>query len=188
MLNVMIDLETLGTSPAAPILSIGAVYFDPDTGELGPELHVKLDFEEACEDRKIDPATVKWWLCQSDEARSALLDDQEGFPIIFKEEALDLLSEFIHMVNGDAKVWGNGATFDISMLEDLYRQLGEKIPWKFYNVRDVRTVVALAEGIVDRSGTPFEGTQHNALADAVHQATYVSTMWQALRLDRGSNG
>jgi len=176
MLNVMIDLETLGTSPDAPILSIGAVYFDPDTGKMGSEFHVKLDFEEACTDRAIDPATVKWWFGQSDEARAALTDTQVGYG---KYDALQFLSSFLE--NPSVKVWGNGATFDISMLEDLFRQLRIKIPWKFYNVRDVRTVVAMAEGIIDRSDIPFIGIKHDALADAVHQAVYVSAMWQMLR-------
>ena len=177
MLNVMIDLETLGTKPDAPILSIGAVYFDPDTGLFGCKFHVKLDFIEACKDRQIDPATVEWWMGQSDEARTALTDPGEGYS---KHDALYHLSAFLDN-EGDVKVWGNGATFDISMLEDLYRQLDTSIPWKFYNVRDVRTIVAAAEGIVDRKDIPFDGIKHDALADAVHQATYVSAMWQALR-------
>jgi len=176
MLNVMIDLETLGTSPDAPILSIGAVYFGPDTGELGNKLHLKLDFVEACKGRHIDPETVKWWMSQSDDARAALLQSStEG-----KHSALYHLDRFLAKMGG-VKVWGNGATFDISMLENLYRQLGMETPWKFYNVRDVRTVVAMAEGIIDRSDFPFEGVKHDALADAIHQAKYVSAMWQMLR-------
>lgn len=179
MLNVMIDLETMGTEPDAPILSIGAVYFDPDTGKMGAELHVKLDFVAACLDRVIDPNTVKWWLCQSDEARNALLSGGDGGDDS-KADALWFLDRFLDN-EGDVKVWGNGATFDISMLENLYRQLGITIPWKFYNVRDVRTVVAMAEGIIDRADIPFIGIKHDALADAVHQAVYVSAMWKMLR-------
>ncbi|MCD3647960.1 3'-5' exoribonuclease, partial [Escherichia coli] len=35
--HLMIDLETMGKNPDAPIASIGAVFFDPQTGEQGPE-------------------------------------------------------------------------------------------------------------------------------------------------------
>lgn len=178
MLNVMIDLETLGTSPDAPILSIGAVYFDPETGKMGDMCHFKIDFVEACKDRQIDAATVKWWLMQSDDARGALLTDDEGRPGLYKDDILDMFGRFLVE---DCIVWGNGATFDISMLENLYGQLGVETPWKFYNVRDVRTIVAAAEGIIERSDFPFEGIKHDALADAVHQATYVSAMWKMLR-------
>ncbi|HDL6452144.1 TPA: 3'-5' exoribonuclease, partial [Escherichia coli] len=33
--HLMIDLETMGKNPDAPIASIGAVFFDPQTGEIG---------------------------------------------------------------------------------------------------------------------------------------------------------
>jgi hypothetical protein len=33
----MIDLESMGKKPNAPIVSIGAVFFNPQTGELGQE-------------------------------------------------------------------------------------------------------------------------------------------------------
>jgi len=177
MKHVMIDLETLGTSPQAPILSIGAVFFDPETGETGRTLHDKLDFESACEGRAIDPATVKWWLTQSEDARQALLEDFGTSQI----SALELLTEFLSV---GAVVWGNGAVFDISMLEDLYRQHEMRIPWTFWNVRDVRTIVDCAEGIISKEDFEFEGVKHDALADAIHQAKYVSAMWQALRGDK----
>jgi hypothetical protein len=35
----MIDLETMGNKPNAPIVSIGAVFFEPSTGELGDEFY-----------------------------------------------------------------------------------------------------------------------------------------------------
>ncbi|HBH4975072.1 TPA: 3'-5' exoribonuclease, partial [Escherichia coli] len=34
--HLMIDLETMGTNTNAPIVVIGAVFFDPQTGEIGP--------------------------------------------------------------------------------------------------------------------------------------------------------
>ncbi|EOM0941128.1 3'-5' exoribonuclease, partial [Escherichia coli] len=36
-IHLMIDLETMGKNPDAPIISIGAIFFDPQTGEMGPE-------------------------------------------------------------------------------------------------------------------------------------------------------
>lgn len=174
MLNVMIDLETLGTSPDAPVLSIGAVYFDPATGRMGKEFHVKLNFVEGCRGRQIDPSTVEWWMGQSDEARSALTSGGSY-------DQYEALTSFGMFLKEDVRVWGNGATFDISMLENLYRQLGRTIPWKYYNVRDVRTVVAMAKGILNRDDFTFKGIKHDALADAIHQAKYVSAMWMILR-------
>ncbi|EPQ7666995.1 RecE family exodeoxyribonuclease, partial [Escherichia coli] len=35
-IHLMIDLETMGKNPDAPIISIGAIFFDPQTGDMGP--------------------------------------------------------------------------------------------------------------------------------------------------------
>ncbi|EIV5785097.1 3'-5' exoribonuclease [Klebsiella pneumoniae] len=31
-----------------------------------------------------------------------------------------------------------------------------------------------------KTAIPFEGSRHNALADAIHQARYVSAIWQRI--------
>ncbi|EJL7028881.1 TPA: exonuclease, partial [Escherichia coli] len=42
-IHLMIDLETMGKNPDAPIISIGAIFFDPQTGEMGPEFSKTID-------------------------------------------------------------------------------------------------------------------------------------------------
>ncbi|EPN7888673.1 3'-5' exoribonuclease domain-containing protein, partial [Escherichia coli] len=68
-IHLMIDLETMGKNPDAPIISIGAIFFDPQTGEMGPEFSKTIDLETA--GGVIDRDTIKWWLKQSREAQSA---------------------------------------------------------------------------------------------------------------------
>ncbi|HBP9900972.1 TPA: 3'-5' exoribonuclease, partial [Escherichia coli] len=46
-IHLMIDLETMGKNPDAPIISIGAIFFDPQTGEMGPEFSKTIDLETA---------------------------------------------------------------------------------------------------------------------------------------------
>ncbi|EPR6562192.1 RecE family exodeoxyribonuclease, partial [Escherichia coli] len=67
--HLMIDLETMGKNPDAPIISIGAIFFDPQTGDMGPEFSKTIDLETA--GGVIDRDTIKWWLKQSREAQSA---------------------------------------------------------------------------------------------------------------------
>lgn len=43
MKHLMIDLETMGTKPSAPIVAIGAVFFEPQTGELGAEFYTAVN-------------------------------------------------------------------------------------------------------------------------------------------------
>ncbi|EIF6360300.1 3'-5' exoribonuclease, partial [Escherichia coli] len=161
-IHLMIDLETMGKNPDAPIISIGAIFFDPQTGEMGPEFSKTIDLETA--GGVIDRDTIKWWLKQSREAQSAILTDE--IPL---DDALLQLREFIDENSGEffVQVWGNGATFDNVILRRSYERQGIPCPWRYTNDRDVRTMVAL--GLVmdfdARTTIPFEGERHNALND-----------------------
>ncbi|WP_074466363.1 exonuclease, partial [Escherichia coli] len=73
-IHLMIDLETMGKNPDAPIISIGAIFFDPQTGDMGPEFSKTVDLETA--GGVIDRDTIKWWLKQSREAQSAIMTDE----------------------------------------------------------------------------------------------------------------
>lgn len=67
--NLMIDLESMGKKPNAPIVSIGAVFFDPQSGELGQEFYTAVNLESAMEQGAVpDGDTILWWLRQSSEA------------------------------------------------------------------------------------------------------------------------
>lgn len=81
MNNLMIDLESMGKKPNAPIVSIGAVFFDPQSGELGQEFYTAVNLESAMEQGAVpDGDTILWWLRQSSEARSAICVD-DAMPI-----------------------------------------------------------------------------------------------------------
>ncbi|EPO6067145.1 RecE family exodeoxyribonuclease, partial [Escherichia coli] len=45
--HLMLYLETMGKNPDAPIISIGAIFFDPQTGDMGPEFSKTIDLETA---------------------------------------------------------------------------------------------------------------------------------------------
>ncbi|HDR2398083.1 TPA: 3'-5' exoribonuclease [Enterobacter bugandensis] len=79
-----------------------------------------------------------------------------------------------------ARIWGNGATYDNVPLEASYGRAEIPCPWKFWNNRDVRTIVELgkAVGCKPRYEIPFEGEPHKAISDALHQIKYVSAIWQ----------
>ncbi|HDX3837795.1 TPA: 3'-5' exoribonuclease [Escherichia coli] len=175
--HLMIDLETMGKNPDAPIASIGAVFFDPQTGEQGPEFSKIIDMGTC--GGTVDISTIEWWLQRSGEARAAILADR--IPL---DDALLQLREFIDENSGEffVQVWGNGANFDNVILRRSYERQEIPCPWRYTNDRDVRTMVAL--GLVmdfdARSVITFEGERHNALHDARYQAKYVSAIWQKL--------
>ncbi|EOA8284463.1 3'-5' exoribonuclease [Escherichia coli] len=175
--HLMIDLETMGKNPDAPIISLGAIFFDPQTGEMGPEFSKTIDLDTA--GGVIDRDVIKWWLKQSREAQSAILTDE--IPL---DDALLQLREFIdeNSCGFYVRVWGNGANFDNVILRRSYERQGIPCPWRYCNDRDVRTIVELGNsiGFDVRMTIPFEGVPHNALDDARHQAKQVSAIWQKL--------
>ncbi|HFP1324876.1 TPA: 3'-5' exoribonuclease, partial [Escherichia coli] len=176
-IHLMIDLETMGKNPDAPIISIGAIFFDPQTGDMGPEFSKTIDLDTA--GGVIDRDVIKWWLKQSREAQSAIMTDE--IPL---DDALLQLREFIDENSGEffVQVWGNGANFDNVILRRSYERQGIPCPWRYCNDRDVRTIVELGKAIDfdARTAIPFEGERHNALDDARYQAKYVSAIWQKL--------
>lgn len=160
--RVMLDLETLGTTPGSVILSIGAVRFGG--GEIiGRSFYERVD-PQSCVDAgmTIDVATVQWWLCQSDEARRELT--LPGLPLT------NVLRRFADwLADEDAEVWGNGAASDNVWLADAYRRTGIPTPWSFRNDRCYRTIKSLHPDV------PMVqvGDHHNALDDAVSQANHL---------------
>lgn len=181
--HVMVDLETMGKKHNAPIVAIGAVVFDPATGSIGESFYKVVCLESSVNwGAVIDPSTVIWWLKQSSEARSAIVND-DAIPL---QDALLQFREFVsdNVAGGSkkAQVWGNGASFDNSILRSSYDCIAEDYPWEYWNDRDVRTIVELGQAISfdPKTTIPFEGSRHNALADAIHQARYVSAIWQRI--------
>ena len=181
--HVMVDLETMGKKHNAPIVAIGAVVFDPATGSIGESFYKVVCLESSVNwGAVIDPSTVIWWLKQSSEARSAIVND-DAIPL---QDALLQFREFVddNVAGGSkkAQVWGNGASFDNSILRSSYDCIAEDYPWEYGNDRDVRTMVELGQAISfdPKTTIPFEGSRHNALADAIHQARYVSAIWQRI--------
>jgi hypothetical protein len=179
--HVMIDLETWGTLPGSALRSIGAVTFSP-YGDAHEEKFFYANIDRAsCEAAglTVDPQTVEWWSRQSIDAQLRLERNLHPLRSIVHEFAL-----WWQSVSG-TYVWSNGANFD----EVLWRVAAERVdhgtPWKYWNVRDTRTCWHLAR--LNPKAVPFEGVQHDAIADARHQAKCVVQAYTRLGIKSGAN-
>lgn len=161
MINVMLDLETMSTESNAAIASIGAVKFEGD--QILDTFYCTIDLK-TCKAAGLhfDPETIKWWQQQSKEARAALLVDTVSLT-----EALNSFSDWYGRKS--LPTWGNGAGFDNVLLENAYKALGMKRPWKPWEDRCYRTVKNLFDIPIDKR----EGTYHNALDDAMTQTKHL---------------
>lgn len=178
MEHLMLDLETLGTKSYSAILSIGAVFFDIETGETGDSIELFVDLQSCIRNGlEIDIDTLKWWIGQDKIAKDKLFNS-DSFSLA---EALADFSSFIYFncSDDDVKVWGNSASFDCGLLSNAYHKLDMDIPWKFWNERDVRTLVSFYPEI--KSNMEFVGTKHSAIDDCKHQIKYCSAIWNKLK-------
>ncbi len=167
-MNLVIDFETLATTPDAVVLSLGAVlnYTDRNGERVTLEREWFFNHDTRLL-RKIDEGTVAWWNKQSPEARAMFDGLQEkgiGFEQFFHEFE-DFLKTPPHSLSG-LKVWGNGSLFDTAILNNIYQENHRKPLWKYSNEMCYRTINKFFA--IDK-GQAFEGTRHSALADAHFQ-------------------
>ena len=161
-MDIMLDLETLATSPDSVILTFGAVKFNPfdQDVEMNQGLYFRINVDEQIAlGRHVDDGTVAWWGNQTDEVREEALGEHDRISL---EEFTKELNKFVVGVD---RIWAQGPVFDIVILENLYRQLQKPTPWPYYLIRDSRTLLK-ALGDTRKGGALL----HNALADCVSQA------------------
>lgn len=182
MNNIMIDIETLGKKRGCPVLSIAAVQFDLQTGNVGETFYERMSCDAALSYGSPEISTLEWWSKQSDEARDAAFKG-ERHPVSVAVE----LRAFLQRAGGGRCIpWGNGSVFDITILEGWFDKVdplvdakGDDIyPWKFWDIADLRTLVRLSG--IDVKAIPFAGEKHNALADALHQVKIAHAAYSAL--------
>lgn len=155
--HIMTDIETLGTRPGAVILSVAMVRF---TDEAHFSLNLAVQEQQAL-GMEIDTDTLAWW-GQQDPAAWALATQN---PVTLAV-GLRYIAEWLAWAGPDPLIWCHGATFDAPLLEELYRRDKRTCPWKFWSVRDTRTLYDLASINVKDYAVP---PPHVALNDAIGQ-------------------
>ena len=158
--HVMVDIETYDIERTAKIASIGAVTMRREEqqtfyGEYSPDGQYGRTKSES---------TLDWW-------------SKQPIPIPFSEVYLETglrdFSAWLSALGGDPIIWCKGTDFDTAILAHAFTSYGYPVPWKYNNVRDMRTLKKLHPQI------PYhENPQpHNALWDAINQAQHVDQIF-----------
>lgn len=192
--DIMVDLETLGTRQDAIVLEISAVEFNCHTGEIGEVFDAKLDIDEQVQYRRsLNCKTLQWWFKQDEEARKNIFVEDVD---IIRFNIPWVLAEFSNFVercnnkcNSDSdrrvvKLWGNGSLFDLGILQNMYETClpNMKLPWKFWAVNDVRTIVDLNPDV--KRNCKFDGTPHCAVDDCKHEIKYLVETLKTIKVVR----
>lgn len=184
----MIDIETVNNTMTSAILSIAAVPWNPDSGRYDKKdyFYRVIDLQ-SCFNLGLTAGgkTLEWWFQQSTEARMNAFGYDKNFekmhPKIHIKEALQQLRTYIKdypLENKRFKIWGNGARFDLGILDNAFTAAKVPLPWGYRNERDVRTLVSLRPELKNKVSST--GIAHNAVDDCVYQIKYCSKIWKKL--------
>lgn len=160
--DVMVDLETLGTSAGCVVLSIGACTLDSSDFFL-----CHIDIQDSINHGLFsDPSTVAWWNKQD-----PLIKERAFSGDIKVVEALGRFTDWFARLGPTRStfIWGNGADFDLPILAAAYKACNMKAPWEPYNGRCYRTLKNLYKDVKPPTTNP---NKHDALADAKFQAQH----------------
>jgi exodeoxyribonuclease VIII len=179
----MVDIEALAKHNDAIILTIGAQMFDPSvkgwetrkqrhihTGdEYDSYINVRVDVDEQERlGRRIDQDTVDWWAKQTPEAQHDAFAEEDRASLRDALLALKLLADSCK------RVWSKGPLYDFAILEHAFEQTKIPVPWKFWNVRDARTVFSLTPQIANRTNG------HLAIEDCRNQILMLQDSFELL--------
>lgn len=181
--DVMLDLETMGTSTDSAIIAVGAVGFNTKALEFsGDVFYLQVNLKSSVDaGLVIDPATVLWWLKQSDEARGAFRENDQALGL---KEVLSRFQEWWVKSIGEARLWGNGAAFDNVLLAGAFKRCGLVMPWSYKDDRCYRTLRALYPHVQPPDNTAGY-TPHNAMSDAVYQSKHLLSILREMRIPAG---
>lgn len=165
----MLDIETLGTSHDAVITQIGALYFDPHTGEIGDTFLRNIDIDNSIEEgHKISADSLVWWLAQPRESITWIKDT------VTPKRALNEYASFC--ARNPSVVWCH-TTFDAPIIGFACKKYNVLLPYRYLDYLDISTLVDLMG--IDKNKMEWKHKKtHNALDDCLYQAEYVTVAMQ----------
>lgn len=193
MRGLMIDIETLATTPDAIVTQVAVVGFNLQTGALTNHSYrdgfsVK---EQLNLNREFSDDAFLWLLNQ----KEATLDSIAN--TIQANQSTDLRTKMLdlgHYINGClhegvTEVWARGISFDIPILESLWNRFDIAVPWDYYQLRDLRTFCELLGVKKDdvRVDTEFvPEAPHSALYDCHWQINQYKACLDKIESTTGS--
>lgn len=188
-IDIMCDLETLGTIPGSVILQIALVPFrinGMQIGNPGKESGaVEYKINSLRSQRagfKVDDATETWWKRQNTDLTAEVFSGTMGPREVFCE-VITLDFQMWKKQYKTVRLWGNGSDFDNAMLASVYALFHRSTPWDFYNSRCYRTLKNL---FPDVRSDEFIGQKHDALVDAFNQAKHCNKLLNYIKLLEGN--
>ncbi|MBJ8955886.1 3'-5' exonuclease [Citrobacter braakii] len=179
MKHLMIDIEAMDDKSTAAITAIAAIFFNPETGEIGETFSRRISLDDAMSNGgTVSAEAIEWWLRQPSEVRCQLLDDD-------CQDIELAICDFYAFINENAdpasvKLWNGCPSLHSSVLRHALNKFAGQC-FTHGNEQSVITMVELAStlGLNMDSIIPYTFTR-NAYNHAIHNIKIVSYIWMYL--------
>ena len=172
-LHIVIDLETLDTSPTSLVLSIGAAsgYQQPLLTPIQWNLELS---SQMLKGRTSSVATRDWWTKQPAEVQEAATCNPRQTRAALEEFCAWFTALSSQQGDTPVSIWGNSPSFDLTILANLLTQYGFPVPWKYFQEKDLRTFGAcMGESFRESREAAANTLAHSAKADAVAELAFI---------------
>lgn len=182
--NLMIDIETLGNTSSAAMVSIAAVAFNKteidNHSDIGPSVMYNIFLHDALEHGDVSASTLQWWAKEDQSLFQNMLNTGNMTTV---DALIDLavLAE-LHL-DDNFKIWANGPDFDLKIIEDKIEKLKEYPVYKFWspwNQRCVRTLKAIDPALAKSF---INNEKHNPLQDCLTQIDQIKAINEKYNLN-----
>ena len=173
-MDLMIDIETLGTKYNSVVTQIGAIYFDRNNGIIDNGICLNISIDDCLKNGLVvDSGALKFWW--------------ENIPSWLNNPVP--IGKAVHELNNYCKkataVWSH-STFDIPILANMCSIIGQKkLPFPYKICRDIRTLQDLSRIKVNKKEQKIEKT-HNALEDCKYQVEYCIKYFNIISKEGGN--
>ncbi|WP_194430756.1 3'-5' exonuclease [Pectobacterium carotovorum] len=179
MKHLMIDIAAMDDKPTAAITAIAAVFFNPESGEVGKTFYRRISLDDAMSHGgTVSAEAITWLLRQPETVRDQLLDDD-------CQDIELAICDFYEFVNENTdyqtvKLWSSCPSLHSVVLRNALNKFAGQC-FTYGNEQSVITIVELAtalglnmENIIPYA---FDGNAYNK---SIHSIKVVSYVWTYL--------
>ncbi len=173
MNNVMLDIRVLGKSPDSPIFAVECVFFEPSTGQIGPEYYRAVDIRTA---GSIYPEAALQ-LMKGDSAERAEIINATCTAL----DAVEGVCRFISSTTSKHEklfCWSAGDSLSVAALAHAVSRYNLEPFLPPFEVRNLPTLIHIA-GVTGYAPHPRRSKSY-VLTDAVYRAEQTCEIWQRL--------
>ena len=173
--HFVFDIETLGIKDDAAIIEIGLVVVEPDENKRLKKTwswhgSIDIDTQQNHNVGNIELDTLKWWISKGDVLKEIYTISPTNQIYTF-EYSIDCIRKIVDKFRDQYKdkvyFWSRGTDFDYRILNSHIQAICEnkESPWKFWELRDIRTIANPMIMNASKRDNP-----HRALQDAINEA------------------